>query len=127
VAGFEVITEDMWLLAVSDGEQRQPRVLLSTKFYENFGTFSPDGRWLAYESLESGRAEIYIQPYPGPGARVQVSPQSGMRPVWAPSGRELYYRTLDKMMAVPIETKPTLQAGSPRVVFEGRYWQAGHD
>src|SRR6185503_15452786 len=89
--------------------------------------FSPDGQWLAYDSTESGRPEVYVQPYPGPGGRVQVSTEGGMRPVWAANGRELFYRNSEKMMAVPIEMKPSFKAGSPRVLFQGRYWSAGHD
>ncbi len=107
--------------------ERKPRPLVQTKFDEVLMAFSPDGRWLAYDSTESGREEIYVQSYPGPGGRVQVSTSGGRRPVFAASGRELYFRSGDKMMAVPIETKPAFKAGSPRVLFQGRYWEAGHD
>jgi len=117
--------EDILLLSL-DG-QRQPRPFVNTKFNEAMATFSPDGRSMAYDSTESGRPEVYVHAYPGPGARVQVSTEGGRRPVWASNGRELYYRNGDKMMAVAIETKPSFKAASPRVLFEGRYWSAGHD
>jgi serine/threonine-protein kinase len=118
---------DIWLLPGADAATRQPRPLVATKFSDGSSAFSPDGRWLAWDSTESGREEVYVQPYPGPGARVQVSIDGGMRPVWAASGRELFYRNGDKMMAVPIETKPDFKAGAPRMLFEGRYWHAGLD
>jgi len=116
---------DLFVLTL-DGD-RKPRPLLQTKFDEGLSAFSPDGRWLAYVSNQSGREEIYVQAYPGPGARVQVSTAGGRRIVWAAGGRELYYRNGDKMMAVPIETKPAFKAGAPRVLFEGRYLETGHD
>ncbi len=119
---------DIWLLPLGGAPgDRKPRPLVKTKFDENFAAFSPDGRWLAYTSIESAHEENYVQAYPGPGARVQVSTEGGRVPVWAASGRELYYRNGDKMMAVAIETKPTFKAASPRVLFQGRYWFAGRD
>ena len=109
-----------------DGD-RKPRPLRQTKFEEILLALSPDGRWLAYTSTETDREEVYVQAYPGPGARVQVSTAGGRVPVWAAGGRDLYFRNGDKMMAAPIETKPAFKAGSPRALFEGRYWKAGHD
>ncbi len=122
--GFDVFV--LSGMAGAPGE-RKPRLLLQTKFAELFVTFSPDGRWLVYASNESGRDEVYVQPYPGPGARVQISTAGGSKPVWGAGGRDLYYRNGDKMLVVPIETKPVFKAGSARVLFEGRYWVAGHD
>jgi Tol biopolymer transport system component len=118
---------DLWVLPRPDGAAGEPRLLVGTRFSEGGSTFSPDGGWLAYESPESGRYEVYVQPYPGPGGRVQVSTDGGEGPIWAPSGRELFYRSGDKMMVVPIEMKPSFKAGSPRVLFEGRYLQTGQD
>ena len=86
---------------------------------------SPDGRWLAYESNESGRSEIYVRPFPDVDAgRWQVSTTSGgIEPVWAGSGRELFYRSGAALMTVPIQTDPGFAAGTPEVLFEG---QEGH-
>jgi serine/threonine-protein kinase len=90
--------------------------------------FSPDGRWLAYISTESGRNEVYVQPYPGPGPRLQISVDGGIGPAWSQDGRELFYQLASqapgetigvlKMMAVTISTNPTFSAGVPRVLFQ---------
>jgi serine/threonine-protein kinase len=82
--------------------------------------FSSDGHWLAYVSDESGHREIYVQPYPGPG-KWQISTEGGTEPVWNHNGRELFYRSGDKMMAVDIATQPSFTAGKPRMLFEGQY------
>ncbi len=79
---------------------------------------SPDGKWLAYQSNESGRAEIYVQAFPSAERRQQISTAGGWEPVWAPSGRELFYRNANQMLAVEIETEEGLRAGRPHVLFE---------
>jgi Tol biopolymer transport system component len=109
---------DIWVLRMSD---RKAQPFLRTRFDESGPRFSPDGRWLAYMSDESGRYEIYVQPYPGPGGKWQISTGGGTEPVWNRNGRELFYRIGDKMMAVEITTQPGFAAGTPRVLFEGRY------
>ena len=83
--------------------------------------FSPDGHWLAYISNESGRPEVYVQPYPGPGGKWQISTEGGTEPIWNRNGRELFYRSGNKMMAVDITTQPSFSAGKPRMLFEGQY------
>ena len=87
--------------------------------------FSPDGRWLAYESDESGHPEIYVRQYPGPGGQLQISSDGGTRPIWSHDGRQLFYRNGDKLMTVPIEPKPTFSAGTPRLLFQGTYLATG--
>ena len=72
--------------------------------------FSPDGAWLAYVSDESGRSEVYVQPFPGPGAKYPVSTDGGTEPVWAPGGRELFLRNGDEMLVVEISSQPTFSA-----------------
>ncbi len=109
---------DLWVLRLGD-HKAQP--FLRTPFNESVPRFSPDGRWLAYISDESGRYEIYVQPYPGPGGKWQISTEGGTEPAWNPNGRELFYRSGDKMMAVDIATQPSFAASKPRVLFEGRY------
>ncbi len=84
---------------------------------------SPDGRGLAYQSDESGRFEVYVQPFPELGAKWQISTDGGQDPVWNPNGRELFYCEGDKMMAVSIETAPELTAGKPQFLFEGAFQQ----
>jgi eukaryotic-like serine/threonine-protein kinase len=117
---------DIWVLRMGDpsagsGQVRKAQPFLRTRFDEVAPRFSPDGRWLAYISNESGRYEIYVQPYPGPGGKWQISTEGGTEPVWNPNGRELFYRSGDKMMAVDIATQPSFTAGKPRMLFEGRY------
>jgi len=109
---------DIWMLRLGD---RKAQPFLRTPFNEAAPEFSPDGRWLAYISDESGRFEIYVQPYPGPGGKWQISTEGGTEPAWNHNGRELFYRSGDKMMAVDIATQPGFAAGRPRVLFEGRY------
>jgi hypothetical protein len=86
------------------------------------GSFSPDGSWVAYQSFESGRAEIWVRPFPsGPGKR-QISRDGGTAAFWGRSG-ELFFLSGDKMMAVDITTSPTVTVGTPRVLFERDYGQ----
>jgi hypothetical protein len=110
---------DIWVLHVSD---RKAQPFIRTPFNETVPQFSPlDGRWLAYVSNESGRNEIYVQAYPGPGGKWQISTDGGTEPVWNRNGRELFYRSGNKMMAVDITAQPSFSAGKPRVLFEGPY------
>ena len=109
---------DIWVLRLSD---RKAQPFLRTPFNESAPRFSPDGRWLAYISDESGRYEIYVQPYPGPGGKWQISTEGGTEPVWNPNGRELFYRSGNKMMAAEITMQPGFSADKPRVLFEGPY------
>ena len=109
---------DIWVLRMSD---RKAQPFLRTRFNEAAPRFSPDGRWLAYMSDESGRFEIYVQPYPGPGGKWQISTEGGTEAVWNPTGRELFYRSGNKMMAVDITAQPGFSAGKSRMLFEGQY------
>jgi Tol biopolymer transport system component/predicted Ser/Thr protein kinase len=121
---------DIWMLRMGDpsagpGQVRKAQPFLRTPFNESVPAFSPDGHWLAYISDESGRYEIYVQPYPGPGGKWQISTEGGTEPVWNRSGRELFYRSDNKMMAVDIATQPGFAAGKPRMLFEGPYLPTG--
>jgi serine/threonine-protein kinase len=97
--------------------KREPRPLVQGPFSERAARFSPDGRWLAYTSNESGRDEVYVQAFPGPSGKWQVSTEGGAQPVWARSGRELFYRSGDKLLAVPTTMGATFSAQAPRVLF----------
>jgi serine/threonine-protein kinase len=110
---------DLWTLTL-DGD-RTPKRLLATPFSELSARFSPDGRYLAYISDRSGRLEVYVQPFPGPGEVRQISIDGGTEPVWARNGRELFFRQGEKMMVVDVATSPAFSASRPRVLFEGRY------
>ena len=107
---------DIWTVA----RGQEPMPFLLTPFDERSPRFSPDGRWLAYVSDESGRDEVYVQPFPGPGAKWLVSTDGGREPVWGRDGRELFYRAGDLMMAVPLTFTREFSAGRPLRLFEFR-------
>jgi serine/threonine-protein kinase len=116
---------DIWVLTL-DGD-RTPRPFLRTPFVENEVALSPDGRWLTYQSNESGRFEIYVQRFPAGGRKMQISTDGGGAPQWARNGREILYRNQNRMMAVtvrepaPADSVSDLQIEKPRVLFEGGY------
>jgi hypothetical protein len=112
---------DIWVLRISD---RKAEPFLVTPFNEGAPQFSPDGHWLAYVSDESGRFETYVQPYPA-GGKTPISTDGGTEPVWNRNGRELFYRSGNKMMAVDIATQPSFTASKPRLIFEGPYVLTG--
>jgi len=83
--------------------------------------FSPDGRWISYFSSVSGRSEIYLQPFPGPGERLTVSPSGGVQAKWRGDGKELFYLTPEgTMMAVDVRPGAPLDLGTPRPLFTTR-------
>jgi hypothetical protein len=106
-----------------DGE-RKTRPFVESRFRITHPAFSADGRWLAYASPESGRIEVYVQPYPGPGAKIRISIDGGSEPLWARNGRELFYRRPNpgsgtaSIMAVDIDTSKGLNAGRPHLLFD---------
>jgi len=115
---------DVWVQPL-DGE---PVLIAGTPASELAPRFSPDGRFLAYASDESGRHEIYVVPYPPTGIRYLVSTGGGEEPVWSRDGRELFYRHGDRIFVADVETRPSFTASPPRVLFEGRfeYTTGGH-
>jgi Tol biopolymer transport system component len=114
---------DLWVLPMS-GSERKPFQLsnINTPFEEQNGQFSPDGQWIAYQSDESGNAEIYIQPFQRPGYKVQVSTNGGVQPRWNPNSNELFFIAPDGMlMAAPIQINgQTPNVGDPEKLFPAK-------
>jgi serine/threonine-protein kinase len=101
-----------------DLRNRRVRPFLNSPAYEAFPEFSPDGHWLAYTSSESGRNEVYVQPFPGLGGRWQVSSKGGVEPLWSPNGRQLFYRLGDQVWVVDVQAGSGFSASKPRLLFE---------
>jgi serine/threonine-protein kinase len=99
---------------------RQTRALVDTAANEMTPEFSPDGRWLAYVSSQSGRAEVYVQPYPGPGERHLISTDGGLQPAWSRDGRQLFYvrpRGVPTLFSFAITQDAAFRAGTPTPLF----------
>jgi len=102
-------------------ESPEPVPLLVTEFNERSVSLSPDGRWLAYVSNESGSDEIYVRAYPDMDRKRPVSTNGGIQPVWSPTGRERFYRETGRMMVVEVTTEPEFTPSQPRVLFDDPY------
>ena len=113
--------QDLWVLSLAD---RKPRPYVQTPYNEFAGRFSPDGHWVAYRSNESGQAEIYVAPFPGPGekARISITGAAQGYPRWRKDGRELFYvRSDDTLMVVAVDgSGSTFRANQPRALFQLR-------
>ncbi len=111
---------DIWYLPFdSSGKPGAPVPFLTTGFDESLGQFSPDGRWVAYVSNESGKFEIYVRQFPSGGGPMRISNNGGINPRWRADGKELYYFSNSGLMAVPMQpgSGGLLQAGVPKVLF----------
>jgi len=114
---------------------RTPQLFQSSSGNAIMPSFSPNGKWLAYESDQSGRAEVYISPFPSGGAQYQISTNGGERPVWRRDGKEIYYRSNLRMMAVKVNEKGVaIELGKPEALFEvavrnlaGRWYDVSPD
>jgi len=116
--GDLVGSAQLWVLPLT-GEDHKPRPLMTTPFMMLEGRYSPDGRWIAYTSNESGRQEVYVIPANGNGGKWQISSGGGQQAVWRRDSKEIFYLTLDdNLMSVPITLKPdSVQADAARVLF----------
>ena len=116
---------DIGVLSMDGERPWQP--LLNSAANENAPALSPDGRWLAYTSNETGQTEVYVDRFPDLGNKEQISTGGGRFPVWSPDGSELFYIDAggSRMMAVPIDTEPALTPGTATVLFEGTYYIQG--
>jgi serine/threonine-protein kinase len=112
--------EDIGILSMEGEHARKP--LLQEKYSEIEPLISPDGRWMAYASDESGKPEVYVRPFPDVNqGKCLVSTSAGNSPLWSPDGRELFYHSGDAAMAVRVETDPTFKPGKPTVLFRGTH------
>jgi Tol biopolymer transport system component len=103
-------------------DARRESPFIATTFRQGEAVFSPDGRFVAYTSAESGRFEIYAQEFPGPGGKWQISTEGGEDPVWSRDGKEIFYVAPgNRLMSVPVTTKSGLEAGTPAFLFEARF------
>jgi serine/threonine protein kinase len=107
---------DIEMLPLDGSDKIQP--FLQSPFNQSFPSFSPDGRWVAYQTDESGRWEICVQPFPTPSGKWMISTEGGQYPSWARTGREIFFLNGDKMMSVDVQTQPAFKAGTPRLLFQ---------
>jgi len=120
---------DISVLSLDSGRARRP--FLHSSANEEAARFSPDDHWIAYQSDESGRSEVYVTAYPGPSGRWQVSIDGGSSPVWSRDERELFFRNRGKMMAAAVELQPKFHTSVPKPLFDsanlGGYDLGGYD
>ena len=116
--------DDIFLL---DLRSRRITPFLNSPAFEGFPEFSPDGRWMAYVSDESGRMEVYVRPFPGPGGKWQISQEGGIAPLWARDGKQLFYYQDDggQIWAVDVRADGGFSASKPRLLFKAPGWVGG--
>jgi serine/threonine protein kinase/Tol biopolymer transport system component len=108
-----------WDIFTFSFAEKKGAPLVATPSNEYEGAFSPNGRWFTYVSEESGKPQVYVQPYPATGGKWQISTAGGNEPIWGRDGNEIFYVSLDnKLMAADVKTSSGFEAGTPRVLFE---------
>jgi Tol biopolymer transport system component len=117
--GGESGRDSLWTLALQGDREAKPLVM--TRSDEAEAAMSPDGRWLAFVSDESGRSEVYVRPFPGPGNKVAVSTEGGAGPCWPAGAGEIFFRNGNALFAVRVQTEPALVVGRPTKLFESRF------
>jgi len=128
-SSFDVMTLDLDGDEKSGWKPHEPKPFLNSPANEGYPDFSPDGQWLAYGSDESGRYEVYVRPFPGPGGKWQISSGGGRFPKWSRSGKELFYRTLwpdSKIMVATFSASgDSFHADKPRLWSPGQFTDMG--
>jgi eukaryotic-like serine/threonine-protein kinase len=114
---------DIWLFNLDNQSDMRP--FKQTVAAERQGSLSPDGRWMAYTSNESGRPEVYVEPVPGPGGRWQISTAGGEQPRWVRNGKEIVYRNGTKMMSASVQIQPGFAAAKPVELFDRKFDRGG--
>jgi Tol biopolymer transport system component len=118
---------DIWTVRLDEGSSRQPELFLRTRFDEDLPLFSPDGRWVAYRSNESGRMEVYVAQFPGAAVKRQISIDGGDQPLWAPDGKQLFYANGSRIMSVDLNSESGLHSTKPRMLFERAFSSSSAD
>jgi hypothetical protein len=123
---------DIWVLPMDRGAHLKPFAFLHSEFNELFGQLSPDNRWMAYTSDDSGRREVYVRPFPAGEGRINISIAGGEQPRWSGAGKELFFVSADRrMMSVAVKAtagpQPSFEAGSPQPMFEVHLAQSARD
>jgi serine/threonine protein kinase/Tol biopolymer transport system component len=113
---------DIYTIALSDQNDVQPVPFETSEHFQRKAAWSPCGKWIAYESDETGRSEIFVRPYPGPGQKVAVSSEGGREPLWSADGDELYYRNRKKVVAAKIESESEFKVVDTQVLFDDEYY-----
>ena len=108
---------DLWILPL---DTHTPYALLSAARNQNFPRFSPSGRWVSYQTDDSGRNKVYVMPFPDSGDKWEISPDGGIQPIWREDGRELFFQAPDNtIMAVDVREGPKrIEFGTPRPLFQ---------
>jgi eukaryotic-like serine/threonine-protein kinase len=125
IAAVGTYTATNWdIVSIPVGGQGKPTPIVDTPFIDGLSgaSLSPDGRWLAYTSNATGTMEVWIRPYPGPGKAERISPDSGTDPLWSKDGRELFYISRERMMAVRVNAGASLEFSTPVALFDNQYW-----
>jgi serine/threonine-protein kinase len=122
VVGVYHPNRGFWALTLDGSpEGDKPRSILESDSRKSYPDLSPDGHWIAYSADDTGPIEIYVSSYPEAGPRITISNDGGAQPRWSRSGRELFYRSGNKMMAVDVQFSPAFRASRPKALFEGNY------
>jgi eukaryotic-like serine/threonine-protein kinase len=113
---------EIWTLTIDgSGKPQEPRQFLPTRGGPPYPSFSPDGRWVAYDSFESGMPQVYVVPFPGTGGKWQISTDGGVEPRWSKTGHELFYVRGSSLIAVPYTVeRNSFQAGKRQTLFVDR-------
>jgi serine/threonine protein kinase/Tol biopolymer transport system component len=113
---------DIYTISLSDPNDVKPVPFETTEQFQRKAAWSPCGKWIAYQSEETGRSDIFVRPYPGPGTKVAVSSDGGREPLWSPDGSELYYRNRKQVIAAKIETEPEFKVVDTQILFDDEYY-----
>jgi hypothetical protein len=101
----------LWIYSVPD--KKMTPVIQIPGSAQNNANLSPDGRWLAYHSNETGRFEVYVQPFPGTGGKFQITRDGGQHPLWSPDGKELFYESTGRLFSVSVRTQGSFEFSNP--------------